>query len=146
LKFFGRILWSVLVVGGIVYAIVGDIDLLPSADAQKPVALACLKRAGFKVESNVPGSGGRIPAYGSEVVWELDVKDADGRRVAVIYLADATEDLDGFADNLKENQKVYGDYKGETIEHRSSSVMRMAKGHERAIRDCVDQAAKAKET
>ncbi len=139
-----------LLVGGIAYAIFGDIHVGPSADAQKPVALACLKRAGFKVTDEVPTRAftSLYPSDGRDVQWELYVKDKDGAQVAVIYLADMPGDLDEFADHLKDQQKTYGDYKGETIEHRGTTVIRLVKGYERAdaIHDCVDRAAKAKET
>ena len=144
MKRFKGILVLVLVIGGIVYAIVDDSPLPPSADAQEPVAVACLKRAGFKVKSDIYSGGG----FGRDVQYELDVEDEDGARVAVIYLADLPEDIDLFADHLKDYQKTYGDYKGETIEQRGTAVLRLAKGSNRAgpIHDCMDRAAKAKET
>lgn len=144
---FGRILLAVLVIGGIAYAIFGDVHVGPSADAQKPVAIACLKRAGLGVTSEVPTTSSLIPAYGRDVQWELYVKGEAGARVAILYLADLPGDLDEFADHLKDEQTTYGDYKGERIEHRGTTVIRL-KSHARsgAIHDCVDQAAKAKET
>jgi hypothetical protein len=137
------ILVLVLVIGGIIYAIVDGSSLPPSADAQEPVAVACLKRAGFKVTSDVYSGSG----YG-DVQYELDVEDEGGARVAVIYLADLAQDTELFADHLKDYQKTYGDYKGETIEQRGTAAIRLAKGFNRAgaIHDCVDRAAKAKET
>jgi hypothetical protein len=121
----------------------------PSADAQKPVALACLKRAGFNVTDEVPTGAftSLYPSDGRDVQWELYVTDNNGARVAIMYLADMPGDLDPFADHLKDNQKTYGDYKGETIEHRGTTVIRLAKSFTRAgaIRACVDRAAKAKE-
>ena len=136
------ILLCVLVIGGIVYVIVDDSPVPPSADAQKPVALACLERAGFKADWDVPTGVAR------GVDWVLDVEDADGPRVATIYLADLRVDLDVLADRLEEDQKTYGDYEDETIEHRGTSVVRLRKGYGRtgAIRECMDRAAKAKET
>ena len=147
MKRFEGILVLVLVIGGIVYAIVDDSPLPPSADAQEPVAVACLKRAGFKVKSDTY-SGGSLPSDGSDVQYELHVEDEGGAGVAIIYLADLPEGIDLFADRLKDDQKTYGDYKGETIEQRGTAVIRLAKGSDRAgaIHDCVDRAAKAKET
>jgi hypothetical protein len=150
LRTFGGILLSVLLIGGVAYAIFGDIHVGPSADAQKPVALACLKRAGFEVADEVPTGAftSLYPSGGRDVQWELDVKDKDGTRVAVMYLADMPGDLDEFADHLKDKQKTYGDYKDEAIEHRGTTVIRLVKGYPRAdaINQCVDRAAKAKET
>jgi hypothetical protein len=150
LRIFGRILLSVLLIGGIAYAIFGDIHVGPSADAQKPVVLACLRRAGFNVTDEVPTRAftSLYPSDGRDVQWELYVKDKNGARVAVMYLADLSGDLDDFADHLKDNQRTYGDYKGEAIEHRGTTVIRLAKSYARAgaIHACVDQAAKAKET
>jgi hypothetical protein len=143
-------LFSVLVIGGILYAIFGNIDVGPSADAQKPVALACLKRAGFKADWDVPddfaGGGGAGSGWHFDI--ELDVDDEDGGRVAVIYLADMSDDVDTFVDYLRDRQKTYGDYKDETIEARGTAAILLAKGSNRAgaIHDCVDRAAKAKET
>ena len=133
------ILLLVLVPAAIIYGIVDDSPLPPSADAQEPVAVACLKRAGFRVKSDIY-SGGRYPSTGGDVQYELDVED--------IYLADLPEDSDLYADHLKDYQKTYGDYRGETIEQRGTAVIRLAKGFDRAgaIHDCVDRAAKAKET
>jgi hypothetical protein len=141
------ILLLVLVPAAIIYAIVNPSSVPPSADAQEPVAIACLKRAGFNVKSDTY-SGGSLPSNGSNVKYELDVEDEGGARVAIIYLADLPGDIDLFADHLKDNQKTYGDYKGETIEQRGTAVIRLAKGsdHARAIHDCMDRAAKAKET
>lgn len=141
------ILLLVLVPAAIIYAIVDDSPVPPSADTQEPVAVACLKRAGFNVKSDIY-SGGRLPSNGSNVQYELDVEDEGGARVAIIYLADLPGDIDLFADHLKDDQKTYGDYKGETIEQRGTAVLRLAKGSDRAgaIHDCVDRAAKAKET
>jgi hypothetical protein len=141
------ILLLVLVPAAIIYAIVDPSPVPPSADAQEPVAVACLKRAGFNVKSDVY-SGGSLPSNGSDVQYELDVEDEAGARVAIIYLADQREGIDLFADRLKDDQKTYGDYKGETIEQRGTAVIRLAKGsdHAGAIHDCVDRAAKAKET
>jgi hypothetical protein len=141
------ILVPVLVIAAIIYAIVDDSPVPPSADAQEPVALACLKRAGFMVKSDTY-SGGSLPSNGSDVKYKLDVDDEAGSRVAIIYLADLRQGIDLFADTLKENQKTYGDYKGETIELRGTAVIRLAPGFNRAgaIHVCVDRAAKAKET
>jgi hypothetical protein len=142
MKGFGRILFWALMIGGIVYAIIDDSPVPPSADAQKPVALACLKRADFKADWDVPTGVAR------DVEWVLHVEDGDGIRVAIIYLADLRADLDVLADRLEEDQETYGDYKGETIEHRGTSVVRLRKGYVRAggIRECMDRAAKAEET
>ena len=141
------ILLLVLVPAAIIYAIFDDSPLPPSADAQEPVAVACLKRAGFNVKSDIY-SGGSLPSSGSDVQYELDVERESGARVAIIYLADLPEDIDLFADRLKDDQKTYGDYKGEAIEQRGTAVIRLAKGSDYAgaIHACVDQAAKAKET
>ena len=141
------ILLLVLVPAAIIYAIVDHSPVPPSADAQEPVAVACLKRAGFKVKSDVY-SGGSLPSNGSNVQYELDVENEDGSWVAIIYLADLPGDVDLFAEHLKDDQKTYGDYKDETIEQRGTAVIRLAKGsdHAGAIHDCVDRAAKAKET
>ena len=141
------ILLLVLVPAAIIYAIFDHSPLPPSADAQEPVAVACLKRAGFNVKSDVY-SGGSLPSNGSNVQHELDVKDEGGARVAIIYLADLPDDIDLFADHLKDDQKTYGDYKGETIEQRGTALIRLAKGYDRAatIHGCVDRAGKAKET
>jgi hypothetical protein len=132
----------VLVIAAIVYLIVDDSPIPPSADAQEPVAVACLKRAGLKVKSDTYSGG----SLGRDVRYELDVDD--GARVAVIYLADLPADAELFADHLEDQQKTYGDYRGETIEQRGTAVIRLAKGSDRAgaIHDCVDQAAEAKET
>jgi hypothetical protein len=137
------ILVLVLVIGGIIYAIVDGSSLPPSADAQEPVAVACLKRAGFKVTSDIYSRG----SYG-DVKYELDVEDEGGARVAIIYLADLQLDIEPFTDHLKDYQKTYGDYKGETIEQRGTAGIRLAEGFNRAgaIHDCVDRAAKAEET
>jgi hypothetical protein len=128
----------VLLVGGIVYAIVHGGSVPPSAGAQEPVAVACLKRAGFKVKSDV---------YSDDFRHEL-VEDANGAGVAVIYLAEPTADSESLAGHLKDYQKTYGDYKGETIEQRGSAVIRLAPGFDRAgaIHACVDRAEKVKET
>lgn len=141
------ILLLVLVPAAIIYAIVDGSPVPPSADAQEPVAVACLKRAGFNVKSDIY-SGGSLPSNGSNVQYELDVEDEGGARVAIIYLADLPGDIDLFADHLKDDQKTYGDYKGETIEQRGTALLRLANGSGRAgaIHDCVDRAAKAKET
>jgi hypothetical protein len=141
------ILLLVLVPAAIIYAIFDHSPVPPSADAQEPVAVACLKRAGLNVKSDVY-SGGSLPSNGSNVQYELDVEDEGGARVAIIYLADLPGDIDLFADHLKDDQKTYGDYKGETIEQRGTAVIRLAKGYDRAgvIHACVDRAAKAKET
>jgi hypothetical protein len=150
LRIFGRILLPVLLIGGIAYAIFGDIHVGPSADAQKPVALACLRRAGFNVSDEVPTGAftSLYPSDGRDVQWELYVKSGDGTRVAIVYLADMPSDLDEFSDHLKDQQKTYGDYKGETIEHRGTTVIRLAKSYTRAgaIHDCVDRAAEANAT
>ena len=137
----------VLVPAAIIYALVDHSPLPPSADAQEPVAVACLKRAGFNVKSDIY-SGGSLPSNGSDVQYELGVEDESGARVAIIYLADLPSDIDLFADHLKDDQKTYGDYKRETIEQRGTAVIRLAKGSDRAgaIHVCVDRAAKAKET
>jgi hypothetical protein len=141
------ILLLVLVPAAIIYAIFDDSPVPPSADAQEPVAVACLKRAGFNVKSDVY-SGGSLPSNGSNVQYELDVEDESGARVAIIYLADLPGDVDLFADHLKDDQKTYGDYKGETIEQRGTAVLRVAKGSNRAaaIHHCMDRAAKTKQT
>lgn len=140
------ILVLVLVIAAIVYLIVDDSPFPPSADAQEPVVVACLKRAGFKVKSDIYSGG----SLGRDVQYELDVEDEDeyGTRVAVVYLADSPADTELFAHQLKDSQKTYGDYKGETIEQRGTAVIRLAKGSDRtgAIHECVDQVAKAKET
>jgi hypothetical protein len=138
------ILLLVLLIAGIVYAIVDDTPLPPSADAQESVAVACLKRAGFKVTSDIPTGGG----YGSNVQYELDIEDEDGARVAIVYLADLPSDIEPLVDHLKDYQKTYGDYKGETIEQRGTAGIRLAKGFNRAgaIHDCVARAGKAKDT
>ncbi len=148
LRISGRILLSVLLIGGIAEAIFGNIHVGPSADAQMPVVIACLKRAGFTVTSDVPTGTGLPGAYNRGVQWELYVKDKDVRaRVATLYLADLSGDLDQFAAYLKDVQKTYGDYKGETIEHRGPTVIQLnSYARAGAIRDCVDQAAKAKVT
>jgi hypothetical protein len=137
------ILVLVLVIGGIIYAIVNGGSLPPSADAQEPVAVACLKRAGFKVTSDIYSRND----YG-DVKYELDVEDEGGALVAIIYLADLPLDIEPFTDHLKDYQKTYGDYKGETIEQRGTAGIRLAEGFNRAgaIHDCVDRAAKAEET
>lgn len=141
-------LLAVLVIGGILYAIFGNVHVGPSADVQKPVAIACLKRAGFAVTDEIPtGSALQSSSYGRDVQWKLDVKDRGGASVAILYLADLPEGMDLYAEHLKDDQKTYGDYGGETIEQRGTTVIRL-KRHARAgaIHDCVDQAARAKET
>jgi hypothetical protein len=141
------VLLLVLVPAAIIYAIVDHSPLPPSADAQEPVAIACLKRAGFNVKSDVY-SGGSLPSNGSQVQYKMDIEDESGALVAIIYLADLPGDVDLFAARLKDDQKTYGDYKGETIEQRGTAVIRLAKGssHAAAIHACMDRAAKAKET
>lgn len=128
----------VLLVAGIVYAIVHGGSVPPSAGAQEPVAVACLKRAGFNVKSD---------SYSDDFRSEL-VEDADGAGVAVIYLAEPTADSESLAGQLKDSQKTYGDYKDETIEQRGSAVIRLGPSFDRAgaIHTCVDQAEKAKDT
>jgi hypothetical protein len=104
------------------------------------VAAACLKRAGFKVESDQSDT--------DDFKYELDVEDENGARLAIVYLTDTSQDPETFAAHLKDYQKTYGDYKGETIEQRGTAVIRLAEGFERdaAIHTCVDRAAKAKDT
>jgi hypothetical protein len=137
----------VLLVAGIIYAIVDDSPVPPSADAQKPVAVACLEHAGFNVKSDTYDGGG-FPSTGRDIRYELDVEPGDGQLVAILYLADLPDDAEPFADHLKDYQKTYGDYKGETIEQRGTAVIRLRGGFVRvgAIYACVDRAARAKET
>lgn len=140
------ILLLVLLPAAIIYAIVNPTPTPPSADAQEPVAVACLKRAGLKVKSDVY-SGGTLPSNGSNVKYVLRVDDENGG-VAIIYLADLPSDIDQFAEHLKDDQKTYGDYEGETIEQRGTALLRLAKGSGRtgAIHGCMDRAAKTKVT
>lgn len=147
LRISGRILLSVLLIGGIGEAIFGNVHVGPSADAQMPVAIACLQRAGFTVASDVPTGTGLPGAYNRGVQWELYVNQRDGAPVATLYLADMSGDLDQLAAHLKDAQKTYGDYKGETIEYRGTTVIQLnSYTRAGAIQDCVDQAAKAKVT
>lgn len=148
MRTFGRFFVPFLVIGGILYAIFGDTETGPDADAQRPVALACLKRAGFKADWDVPDGLAGATRRGWTFDYELDVDDKDGGRVAVIYLADLSEDADLFVDELKENQKTYGDYKGLTIEKRGSAAILLDKASRNAaaVDDCVDRAGKAKDT
>jgi hypothetical protein len=143
---FGRGLLAVLVGGGIIYAIVGNVHVGPDADAEKPVAIACLKRAGFTVTSDVPsGSGFQSPSYGRFVQWRLDVRDGRGAPVAILYLADQSDD--DYANHLKDDQKTYGDFKGETIEYRGTTVARLiSQSRASTVLHCVDQATHAKIT
>jgi hypothetical protein len=138
---FELVLLCALVIGGIVWIIVDDSPVPPSADAQEPLAVECLKRAGLEADSEV-GTG-----VARDVDSVLYVKDGDGARVAVVYLADLREDLDVLAERLRDDQKTYDDYEGETIEHRGTSVIRMRTGYPRAgaIRGCMDRAAKVED-
>jgi hypothetical protein len=136
------VLLCALLIGGIVYVLVDDSPIPPSADEQRPVAIACLKRAGLDVEWDVPTGVAR------NFDWVLNVKDEDGPRVAIVYLADLDSDSDFLAERLKDDQKTYGDYEGETIEVRGTSVIRLVKGYGRAgpILECMDRSAKVTDT